>query len=239
MTDPTRIIQILDAKKLLPNGKILFDHVDVSLAPGESLSLVGKSGSGKSTLLSVLGLLDAFDSGTYLFSGADVGGMGPKLLDRRRGEEIGFIFQRFALIPHLSVLENVMVPLRHSSNEPVRTMREKAMATLQRVDMHGMARKRPRQLSGGEQQRVAIARALVMGPKLILADEPTGSLDEGTGRKIMDLLLEVGMAEGAGLVVVTHDPNVARQTTRSAVMQQGKLVGGSAMATAASGDRTQ
>lgn len=226
MTSCRNILEIADARKSLPDGTSLFDRVDLSLTAGESLSLVGKSGCGKSTLLAILGMLDVFDSGKYLFSGQAVGRMNQKGLDDRRGKDIGFIFQRFSLIPHLSVLENVMVPLRHSGQGKVQSMRKEAFATLRRVDMDGMARKKPRELSGGEQQRVAIARALVTQPKLILADEPTGSLDQKTGEKVMDLLLELGTSKGAGLVVVTHDAQVAQSTARSAQMDNGTLLGG-------------
>ncbi|RAX43747.1 hypothetical protein DQ354_19135 [Arthrobacter sp. AQ5-06] len=226
MSEQPNILDIVDAMKLLPDGKILFENVSMSLAAGESLSLLGKSGSGKSTLLSVLGFLDKFDSGKHLYRGSVVAKLSHRQLDHQRGNEIGFVFQRFSLISHLSVVENVMVPLRHGGRGGLQSMRSAAMQTLERVQMHRMAMKKPRQLSGGEQQRVAIARALVMRPRLILADEPTGSLDEEIGSAVMELLLELGTAEGSGIVVVTHDINIAAKTHRIAHMKDDTLTEG-------------
>ncbi|MCU1417154.1 MAG: transporter related protein [Schumannella sp.] len=194
--------------KRLPNGKPLFEGVDLTVVPGQTVALMGRSGSGKSTLLAGMGLLDRFDGGSYAIGAIDTHDAPVKEIDRLRTENIGFVFQKFSLIGHLSVIENVMMPLRHRSSFSSQRRRIAAQA-LESVGLSAHAAKRPRQLSGGEQQRVAIVRALVAGPKLILADEPTGALDEETGRSVLEVLKASAVTSGAAVVVVTHDPDVA------------------------------
>lgn len=204
-------------------GKVLLNRVDLEIAAGESVAIVGKSGSGKSTLLSILGLIDVPDSGHHEFDGTDVSTMSTKTKDALRGSEIGFIFQRFALFPHLNALENVLVPLRHAGFKSNREMRDLGMQMLGEVGLTEAAHRRPARLSGGEQQRVAIARALVRSPRLILADEPTGSLDVQTGSDVASLLIDQVRQRGASLVVVTHDPDIAARLSAQFELTDGAL----------------
>nr|WP_238993055.1 ABC transporter ATP-binding protein [Jiangella aurantiaca] len=186
--------------------------VDLTIAPGEYLSIIGPSGSGKSTLLHLLGLLDRPSHGIYLLDGVDVGTLPERRRTRVRGERIGFVFQAFHLLPHRSVLENVelaMVYLRVPRKE--RTAR--ATATLERVGLGHRLDFDPITLSGGERQRVAIARALVAQPSLLLADEPTGNLDSGNAASVLDLFDELH-ADGLTLAVITHDDGVSARAQR-------------------------
>lgn len=203
------LLKISKGIKSFEKRNNVLSDINLELNYGESKALIGRSGSGKSTLLSIIGLLDTFDSGSMELDSMDISKIGPSKRDRLRGTDIGFVFQRFSLIPHLSVQENVMTPLRHSSSLGLKQMRLKASMALEQVKLDGLERRSPRKLSGGEQQRVAIARALVHGPKLILADEPTGSLDPETGNSILDTLLEMVHDLECGLIVVTHDRRIA------------------------------
>jgi len=216
-------VEIWGASKSLPGQPEIIDGVNLSVARGESVAILGRSGAGKSTFLSVLGFLDSFDQGTYVFAGEDVSSFSAKHLDRIRGTQVGFVFQRFALFPHLSALENVMVPLRHSSRLSERGKRSAAFDGLESVEMSAAWRRAPTKLSGGEQQRIAIARALVHKPRLILADEPTGSLDSETGAIIVRLLRHRVVEEGASLVVVTHEREIASAMDRTLRLQKGKI----------------
>lgn len=217
------IVRVRGAAKSLSRDAPLLTNVDLTLFAGESLAIVGRSGSGKSTLLSLLGLLDSVDSGSYSFNGADVSAMSRRELDLVRGRNIGFVFQRFALFPHLSAVDNVKTPLQHLGGLSSSRMRGLALDQLAAVGMLHAQRRIPRRLSGGEQQRVAIARALVHSPQLILADEPTGSLDLETGRTIVHLLRGAVLARDAALVVVTHDPEVAKAMDRTLELRDGEL----------------
>ncbi len=221
MAEPLVVVRA--ARKSLPHGPVLLDHVDLDIDPGEAVAIVGRSGSCKSTLLAALGLMDTFDAGSYRFAGTDVARMPAHALDATRGARIGFVFQRFSLIPHLSVVENVLVPLRHARARDRRGGRARAMECLSSVGLGDAARRLPRHLSGGEQQRVAIARALVRRPRLLLADEPTGSLDVETGARVVDLLLELVRAQSTALVVVTHDREVAASMDRTLALRSGTL----------------
>jgi len=217
------MLSIREASKLLPNGAPLFSGVNLEVSAGEAVAIVGRSGCGKSTLLSILGHLDRFDSGIYEMQGQSVATWSTADIDRTRSERIGFIFQRFALIPHLSVLENVVVPLRHRGGVDETRLKQRGMAALVSVGMDHLSRRLPRKLSGGEQQRVAIARALVHSPQLILADEPTGSLDQSTGSHVIDILRERVTDQGSSLIVVTHDLDVAARMDRILRMEEGTL----------------
>ena len=198
--------------------------VDLELAEGEFLAIMGPSGSGKSTLLHIAGLLDRPTSGRVLWQGEDVTGLRSARLAELRGRHIGFVFQTFNLIPTLTAQENVELPLVFQG-VPAGERRKRAGELLAAVGLSARARHRPGQLSGGERQRVAIARALAADPKLILADEPTGNLDSTSGREILALLMELNEA-GKTLVLVTHDAEAASVAKEVLRMRDGMFVDG-------------
>ena len=199
------------------------DHVDLTIKPGEYISIMGPSGSGKSTLLNVLGLLDRPNSGTYLLQGEDVSQMDDDSLAEHRQKHIGFIFQFFHLIPRLSAQENVELPLVLLGTSP-RERRERATAVLKSVGLGHRLDHRPDQLSGGERQRVAIARAIIMQPAYLLADEPTGNLDSKSGGEIMQIIEQLNR-DGIALLIVTHDPIIGNRAQRHLNLRDGKIVG--------------
>ena len=209
----------------LPDGERLdiLKGVDLTVEVGEHVSVVGRSGSGKSTLLNILGLIDAPTSGRLEFDGIPLERLGNADRDRRRGRDVGFIFQQFNLLARRSALENVMTPLLYASGRQFWRRERLATEMLERVGLGGRLASTPDQLSGGEQQRVAIARALVRGPRLILADEPTGALDVETGASVMELLDSVAESTGAALITITHDPNVAALARRHYRLDRGVL----------------
>jgi putative ABC transport system ATP-binding protein len=193
-----------------------------SIAAGDHVAVMGPSGSGKSTLLHILGCLDRPTAGVYRLEGREVSGLGDGELAALRRHHIGFVFQFFHLVPRLTALENVEVPMLFAG-VPRTQRRERAAHALAAVGLLERAGHRPDQLSGGERQRVALARATVMGPKLLLADEPTGNLDSASGAQVLDVL-EGMNAAGLTLVVVTHAPAVARRARRVLVMADGRIV---------------
>jgi putative ABC transport system ATP-binding protein len=195
--------------------------VDLTVALGEFVALMGPSGGGKSTLMHLLGCLDTPTAGVYRLEGRDVGRLSPDERARLRNRRIGFVFQTFNLLPRLNAPDNVALPLLYQGR--VRAVRQRAAAALEQVGLTDRAGHRPSELSGGERQRVAIARALVAGPALLLADEPTGNLDSNTGREIMHLLCALH-ASGRTLVLVTHDAGVAAHAGRIVQMQDGQIV---------------
>ena len=198
--------------------------VDLSIGKGEFVSVVGASGSGKTTLLYLLGMLTDPTSGAYRFGGHDVAAMGDSERSALRGREIGFVFQSFHLLPQLTVLDNVLLPRRYARGDAARQdLAERAKSLVERVGLSKRIGHRPRELSGGEMQRVAIARALLTGPRLILADEPTGNLDEANSSEIVDILRGLS-AEGNTVVMVTHDMNLAEQTKRCIRLRDGAIV---------------
>ncbi len=195
--------------------------VDLHIAQGELVSIMGSSGSGKSTLLNVLGILDDYDSGEYTLDGRLVRGLSEREAARYRNRFIGFVFQSFNLLGFKTALENVAVPLYYQGvSRAVRQRR--ALEYLEQVGLAHRARHLPAELSGGERQRVAIARALITEPKLILADEPTGALDTETSYRIMDFFQEVN-ARGITVVIVTHEPDVAARTRRLIRFRDGRV----------------
>ena len=191
--------------------------VDVDITNGELLAITGPSGSGKSTLMHILGCLDRPDSGSYILSGEDVSSLDKDSLARIRNKRIGFVFQNFNLLPRLSALENVELPLLYSA---ARDASEKAAQALEKVGLGDRMDHEPNQLSGGQRQRVAIARAIVTDPTILLADEPTGNLDSRTGKEILELFHQLH-GEGRTIIMVTHDGQVASECKRQIKMCDG------------------
>jgi len=198
------------------------DDVSVTIRQGEYVSIMGPSGSGKSTLLNVLGLLDRPTAGSYRLQGEDVSNLDDDALAAHRQQHIGFVFQFFHLIPRLTALENVELPLVLTGAAP-RTRRERAAAILESVGLKARLGHRPDQLSGGERQRVAIGRAIVMQPSFLLADEPTGNLDSRSGSEIMQILEQLNR-DGIALLIVTHDPLIGDRAHRHLKLRDGKVV---------------
>ena len=197
------------------------DGVSLSVSEGEFISVTGTSGSGKSTLMNMLGCLDTADEGKYFLDGKDVSSMTDKELSHIRNEKIGFIFQGFNLINELSAIENVELPLIYRKI-PKEERRFLAETALKRVLLGGRMNHKPSQLSGGQQQRVAIARALAMKPMIILADEPTGSLDSNSGKEVMNFLKELNN-EGKTVIIITHDNTIAESAKRIIRISDGKI----------------
>jgi putative ABC transport system ATP-binding protein len=196
------------------------DGVSLSIEEGEMMAITGASGSGKSTLMNLLGCLDRADSGRYTLAGEDVSKLHKDRLAKIRNRRIGFVFQTFNLLPRMTALENVELPLLYAGETEAKDRAEAAMATMGLTDrMHH----EPNQLSGGERQRVAIARAIVTNPAIILADEPTGNLDSKTGEEIMQLFAQLN-ADGRTILIVTHEPEVARHCRRLIHMRDGRIV---------------
>jgi len=192
----------------------------LTIDAGRTVAITGPSGSGKSTLLGLLAGLDAPTSGSVFIDGVNISALGEEALARLRGEKIGIVFQFFHLIPSLTALENVLVPLELAG---VADARARATALLDEVGLSQRGHHYPSQLSGGEQQRVAIARALANDPAILLADEPTGNLDSTTGRHVIDLLLSVNRRQGRTLVLVTHDPELAAMADEVIAMRDGRV----------------
>ncbi len=202
----------------------IIEGATLHIPQGSTAAIVGRSGSGKSTLLSVLGLMKRPTSGTLRIAGRDVTEMGLSEMARMRSRSLGFVFQDYSLIPHLTVMENVTLPFLYGEHVRARVARRTAGELLEVVGLAGFNRRRPGQLSGGEQQRVAIARALVRSPALVLADEPTGALDSATGDRILALLRTAAGIRNTTLLVVTHDLDVAASMDRRWTLADGELV---------------
>lgn len=225
------VLEVRDLRKTYRSGDATLEilrGVDLQLERGGFVSIVGQSGSGKSTLLHLMGLLDAPDAGAVLLDGARIDGLPAGRRDRLRNTAIGMVFQAYHLLPELDALENVLAPLlvRHGPLEWLRVRRaarERARDLLDRFGLGGRLRHKPRQLSGGEMQRVAIARALVSGPQVLLADEPTGNLDQATGAGILDALCELNRAAGLSIVLVTHDAAIAGRAERIVRLTAGRV----------------
>jgi putative ABC transport system ATP-binding protein len=198
------------------------DGVSLRVESGEFVSIMGPSGSGKSTLMNMLGCLDTPTGGAYWLNGKQVSGMDDDALSEIRNQEIGFVFQTFNLLPRLTAVENVELPLVYA-RVPARERSRRAAEMLERVGLRDRATHRPDQLSGGQRQRVAIARALVHGPSLLLADEPTGNLDSEVTREIMELFVDLNR-NGNTIVLVTHDEDIASHTRRVVRMRDGKIL---------------
>jgi putative ABC transport system ATP-binding protein len=200
---------------------VILREIDLEVTRGEAVAVVGASGSGKSTLLAILAGLDTPTSGVVELDGRDIFSMNEDLRAELRGRTVGFVFQSFQLLPALTALENVMLPLELSSEEKAEAL---ARQTLVRVGLAERLQHYPKHLSGGEQQRVALARAFVVRPKLLLADEPTGSLDAESGAEIIQLLFEMNREYGTTLVMVTHDESLAARCSRIVHLAAGRIV---------------
>ena len=205
------------------NKVVALSNVSLRVGRGEFVSIMGPSGSGKTTLLNILGCLDKPTHGKVIIDGLDVTTMGEAELSKIRAEKIGFVFQTFNLIPTLTALENVELPME-LVRRPRDERRKRALELLELVGLGSKADRRPNRLSAGEQQRVAIARALANGPAIILADEPTGNLDSKTGREIVQLLKKLRREEGTTIVLVTHDKEIASLSDRMLLLRDGRVI---------------
>ncbi|HUR44593.1 MAG TPA: ABC transporter ATP-binding protein [Candidatus Saccharimonadales bacterium] len=201
----------------------IIKDVTLQIGSGESVAIVGPSGSGKSTLLNIIGTLDRPTSGEVFLDGSDLAKLDEKQLAQVRNRQIGFVFQAHHLLPQCTVLENVLVPTLADSN-PQGDAEQRARALIRRVGLGDRMEHRPGQLSGGERQRAAVVRALIMQPKLLLADEPTGSLDRSSSYDLTQLLIELNREEGVTLIVVTHAPDLAKKMGRVMEIREGTLV---------------
>ena len=225
------VIAVEALSKEYPMGETVVQAlrgVSFEIQPGAFAALMGPSGSGKSTLMHLLGCLDTPTNGRYQLNGRDVGHLSRRARADVRNRHIGFVFQSFNLLPRLSTLENVMLPLlyqRQRPNDETRSEKERAENALQQVGLSDRTRHKPTELSGGQRQRVAIARALVTNPALILADEPTGNLDSRTGADILDLLAALH-ENGRTIILVTHDAQVAARAQQTFYMQDGMIIDG-------------
>ena len=222
------MIELDGVSRTVPSGsgflKILHP-TSLRIAEGRAVAVSGPSGSGKSTLLGLIAGLDTPSSGRIVIDGTDITALGEEALARLRGEKIGIVFQFFHLLPSLTALENVMVPMELAKTANVA---ERARALLTDVGLADRTHHYPSQLSGGEQQRVAIARALANGPRILLADEPTGNLDSATGRQVIELLLSIKRKSGCTLVLVTHDAELAAMADEIVMLRDGRVVSPSA-----------
>jgi len=220
------IVETYNLTKIYRMGKVqvrALDGVDLTVEPGEFLCIMGPSGSGKSTLLNLIGCLDQPTEGIVRLDGQDVGQLPRRRLPRIRREKVGLVFQQHNLLPGLTALENVMLPLRYAGMGR-RERRRRGQAVLEQVGLGDRVDHRPTELSGGERQRVAIARALINRPAIVLADEPTGEVDSRTTQHIMSLLRDLNQSHGQTFLLVTHDPLVARATDRIIRFQDGRIV---------------
>ena len=220
------VIELTDIRKsyrIGPTELEVLKGVSFTIHKGELCSIMGTSGSGKSTLMNIIGMLDRPSAGGFRFDGVDVLRAQSDALADLRNRSIGFVFQAFHLLPRLTALENVALPLRYRGVGE-REMRKIAHDYLERVGMGDRGHHRPNELSGGQRQRVAIARALVGRPGVILADEPTGALDTRVGTEIMELFMQLNAEEGITIAIITHDPHIADQCPRRLVLRDGLLV---------------
>ena len=220
------MIELRDVRKSYKIGPVtthVLNGIHLKLGKGDLISIMGPSGSGKSTLMNIIGLMDTSYSGSYRIEGHDTGKMGDRRLSRLRNRHIGFVFQAFNLIGHLSALENVALPLLYRRVRKSKA-RDEAHDVLTKVGMADKFSHRPEQLSGGQRQRVAIARALVANPSFILADEPTGALDSDNADGVMELLFQLNQEDGMAVVIITHNPLIHRLIPRKAIIQDGILL---------------
>jgi putative ABC transport system ATP-binding protein len=218
------MIELLNVSKIVPSGAeqlTILQSVDLTIAGGQFVSITGPSGSGKSTLLGLIAGLDSPTSGDILVDGQSIVKMGEDRLAELRGKKIGFVFQSFHLIPSLTALENIQIPMEIAG---FRGARDRARQLLRDVDLGPRGHHYPSQLSGGEQQRIAIARAFANDPSILLADEPTGNLDSTNGRHVFSIMLEINRKRGTTLVLVTHEAELAALADRRISLRDGRIV---------------
>lgn len=220
------MLKLTDIRKTYKIGPVdveVLKGVSLEVERGELLSVMGTSGCGKSTLMNIVGMLDKPSSGIHLLEGREVGNLSDNEISSIRNNKIGFVFQSFYLLPKLTSLENVGVPLIYRGTKKSE-IRRRSHEFLKKVGMDDRAQHRPNELSGGQQQRVAIARALAGKPSIILADEPTGALDTQVGKDIMKLFVDLNAEEDITVIIITHDPKIAKQCKRSVRMQDGVII---------------
>ncbi|MCX8130108.1 MAG: ABC transporter ATP-binding protein [Clostridia bacterium] len=219
------MIKMQDLGKIYKNGKIEVEalkKVNLSISKGEFVSIMGPSGSGKSTLMNIVGCLDRSTSGSYELDGVNISGLNDVELAKIRNLKIGFVFQSFNLLPRITALHNVELPMIYAGVH-AKERRKRAMEALDRVGLLQRMQHKPNEMSGGQKQRVAIARSLVNNPAIILADEPTGNLDSASGEEIMAVFQELNR-EGVTIVLVTHEPDIAEHTKRVVKFRDGMLI---------------
>ena len=219
-----KLIQMIDIRKEYKMGDETVyanDGITLDIDKGEFVAIVGKSGSGKSTIMNIIGALDVPTSGTYLLGGKNVGKLSDNQLADIRNKMIGFVFQQYNLLPRMSILENVELPLLYA-HVSAREREKRAMEALEKVGLSEKAKQMPKQLSGGQQQRVSIARALAADPSLILADEPTGALDSKTSRQVLDFFKKIH-EDGNTVIMITHDNSIAVEAKRVIRIADGKI----------------
>lgn len=219
------MIEVKDIIKVYKTGDINFTAlkgISLKVEKGEFTSIMGPSGSGKSTLMNILGCLDRFDKGKYIINGRDISNLSDNDLAYIRNKEIGFVFQAFNLLPRMTILENVELPMVYAGVSK-KERREKSLAALEKVGLIDRIKHRPNEISGGQKQRVAIARAIVNSPAVIMADEPTGNLDSKSSLDIINIFQKLN-EEGATIIMVTHEPDVAQYTKRIVRFMDGEIV---------------
>lgn len=218
----TELISLTNVTRRFDNDTLVLDGITMSASAGESIAIVGPSGSGKSTLLNIIGTLDRPTTGDYQFDGVDVSELDDRRLALLRNEQIGFIFQEHHLLPQCTALENVLIPTL-ATGAPSPQQSDRAADLLDRVGLGKRMQHVPSQLSGGERQRVAVVRALINEPKLVLADEPTGSLDRAAADALGDLLVQINQRDGVTLVVVTHAQSLAEKMQQVMAIHDGRI----------------
>ncbi|WP_160679662.1 ABC transporter ATP-binding protein [Clostridium sp. C8-1-8] len=219
------MIEIVDVYKTYKTGDLSFTAlkgVNLKIQQGEFTSIMGPSGSGKSTLMNILGCLDRLDRGKYKLNNKDVSNMGDNELARVRNKEIGFVFQNFNLLPRMTILENVELPMIYAGVSS-KDRRERALSALEKVSLTKWIKHRPNEISGGQKQRVAIARAIVNAPSVIMADEPTGNLDSQVSLEVMKIFQDLN-EEGSTIIMVTHEPDIASYTKRLVKVKDGLII---------------
>ena len=218
------LLKLEKISKSFTKDRTILDQLDLEVNAGERIAIVGPSGSGKTTLLNLIGTLDRPDSGKMIFENQDLSAYSDQQLAQFRNEKIGFVFQMHHLLPQLTLLENILLPTLTDKKLQGKATLERAQKLITRMGLAEVAHQKPSELSGGECQRTAVARALINRPGLILADEPTGALDQKSSGILADLLVELNKEEGVTLIVVTHSMNLAQKMDRIYQLENGKLV---------------